>query len=97
GRVHARSRPERVGAHRRVIGWDRDTAVLRDERCVLDERREISLDQSPELQVYEELIHRGIADALADAEGASMHAIRERCRGERGERPEATVVDPCVV
>jgi hypothetical protein len=66
GRVHAGAGAERVGAQRGIVRRDRDAAVLRDQRRVFGERREVAVDQTPELHVHEELVHRGVANAFAD-------------------------------
>ena len=71
--------------------------MLGDEGGVLDERLEVALDEPPELEIHEELIHRRVADPLTDAERAPMHAVRERGRSERVDRAEAAVVVPVEV
>ena len=66
--------------------------MLRDERRVFDERSEVTVDEPPKLEVDEQLIHRGVADALADAERAAVYPVGKRGRGERVDRAESAVV-----
>ena len=71
--------------------------MLGDERGVLDEWGEVAVDEAEELHVDQQLVHRGVAHALADAERAAVHAVGERRGRERVDRPEAAVVVPVVV
>ena len=95
--MHAGARSERILAERGVVRGHGDAAVLRDERHVLGQWRKIAIDEPPQLHVDEQLIHRGVAHALADTERAAMHAVGDRRRGERVDRPEPAVVVTVVV
>src|SRR5206468_4033028 len=69
----------------------------RHELDVFDERRQVAVQQAAEVQVHQELIHRGIADALADPERAAVYAVRDR-RGDKGvDHTEAAFVVPVIV
>src|SRR5205807_10668931 len=63
--VHARPGAKGVRAHGGVVRRDRDATVLGDERGVFDERREVTVDETPQQQVHEQLVHRRVADALS--------------------------------
>ena len=74
-----------------------DPAVFRDERRVLHERLEIVIDEAPEPQVDQQLVHRRVPDPLADPERGAVHAIGDRRRREGVDRAEAAVVVTVVV
>src|SRR3954468_15527886 len=96
-RVHARAGAEGIRPERRVVRRYRDPAVLGHERDVFDEWREVAVDEAPEAHVHEQLVHRGVADALADAERGSVYTVGDGSRGERVDRAEAPIVVTVVI
>src|SRR5437870_5632882 len=66
--------------------------MLQNDRSVFAERSQITVDEPPKLEVDEQLIQRGVADALADPERAAVYPVGKRGRGERVDRAESAVV-----
>jgi hypothetical protein len=83
-----------VAAGQRVLGMDRDMGRARGGLAPLDELGQIVIRQLAEqLQVEQDLIERGVADPLADAERGAMDAIgTELDREDRVDDAEATIV-----
>ena len=62
------------------------------------EARQIAVDPAEQLQVHEQLVHRRVADALADAERAGVHAVRAGLeRPQRVRHAEAAILVPVPV
>jgi len=99
GGVHARARAKRVRAHEGVVDRDGKVRRARDGLAVLEQLREVLLfEGAGELEVQEQQLHRGVADALADAEARPVNAIGAVLDGEeRVDEAEAAVVVPVPV
>src|SRR5919107_1715905 len=93
GGVDARRRAEGVAAEDGVVERDRPAAALRGLLAVLAQPREVVVNPAHELQVYEKLIHRRVADALADAQGRAVNLVGPALDGGDGvDDPEAAIL-----
>ena len=67
---------KRVASDRRIIRRNRHAGRRAHALTVPGERTEIVVDPAQQLEIHQQLVHRGIADPLADSDSAAMHARR---------------------
>src|SRR5437868_8044362 len=75
-RVYARGCAEGVATEDGIVERYRPAATLRRLVAVLAQSREVVVNPAHEFQVDEQLIHRRVADALADSESRAVNLIR---------------------
>jgi hypothetical protein len=75
-RVNARRRAECVAPEDRIVDGNRPAATRLRRAAVVAEFRQIVVDPVHQFEIDEQLIHRRIADAFADAERRAVNLIR---------------------
>ena len=96
--MNAGRRAEGVAPEDGVVERYRPAATLGSLLAILAQARQVVVNPAHELQVDEQLIHRRVADALADAQGRAVNLIRAALDGRnRVDDAEAAVLMPVPV